>query len=51
MKIIVTIEVDEHGVKESSGFENLSNAINSELGWLQGTGLSVTDWKFENEET
>ena len=50
VKIIATIEVDEDTIKNISNTDNLNDAINAELGWLNNSGMSVTDWQYDESE-
>ena len=49
-KIAVIIEVDDELVKASSEMESLTDAIDSELGWISDSGLAVQGWSYLPEE-
>lgn len=46
-KIIVHLNVDESAILAETGQDNLTDAIIQELGWLQGSGMTVEGWNFE----
>lgn len=50
MKIIVKLTIDEELLKEVSAQYELEDAIMSELGWLEDSGMAVESWKFEKEK-
>ena len=49
-KIAVIIEVDEDAVKSASEMESLTDAIDSELGWVSASGLAIQGWSYLPEE-
>ena len=49
-RVYVTLIVDENAIKESSGLENLDEAISQELGWLHDSGMFVEGWSFSAPE-
>lgn len=50
MKILAEIEVDEDMVKEAAETDDVEDAIDSELNWINQSGMSVTDWKIVEEQ-
>ena len=48
--IMVFLDVDEECVKKCSECDNLSDAINSELGWLKDSGISVSSWTYVSDK-
>lgn len=52
-KIRVELEVYEDILlkeTENTGTDNLEEAINQELGWLNDSGMFVSSWSFISEE-
>lgn len=43
-KFFVEILVDEERLLEQSGINNVHDAINGEFGWLEESGITMTDW-------
>lgn len=50
--IKVLIEVDEETVLQAaeSDFLDLDNAIDTELGWTQESGMSIVSWEYVEEK-
>lgn len=45
-KIKVILDVYEDDIKAESGLDCLDEAIDSELGWLRDSGMSVESWDY-----
>ncbi len=45
-KIKVIMDVYEDDIKAESGLDCLDEAIDSELGWLHDSGISVESWDY-----
>lgn len=43
-KFFVEILIDEERLLNQSGMNNLHDAINGEFGWLEESGIKMTDW-------
>ena len=43
-KFFVEVLIDEKRLLEQSGINNLHDAINGEFGWLEESGIKMTDW-------
>lgn len=43
-KLFVEVLIDEERLLEQSGMNNLHDAINGEFGWLEESGIKMTDW-------
>lgn len=43
-KFFVEILVDKERLLEQSGINNVHDAINGEFGWLEESGIKMTDW-------
>ena len=48
--IVVTLTINEDTIKETSGCDNLTDAINQELGWLSNSGMTVDHWTLVEPE-
>lgn len=48
-KITVTFDVDDELIKNISEQSALEDAITSELGWVEQSGLHLESWAFEEE--
>lgn len=43
-KLFVEVLIDEERLLEQSDMNNLHDAINGEFGWLEESGIKMTDW-------
>lgn len=50
MQIQVIMNVDEEAVKKAAENDNLTEAINTELGWIIESGLEAIEWQVVREE-
>ena len=50
-KVFVEVLVDEDRLLNQSDMNNFHDAINSEFGWLEESGIHMTDWiKVDNNK-
>ncbi len=47
-KFFVEILIDEERLLNQSGMNHLHDAINSEFGWLEESGIKMIDWMMVN---
>jgi hypothetical protein len=43
-KVLMLLDVEEDLMKEQSGQDNLSDALNTEMGFVKESGIFVLDW-------
>lgn len=43
-KFFVEVLINEERLLEQSGMDNIHDAINGEFGWLEESGIQMTDW-------
>lgn len=50
MEIQVTIKVNKDQCRYISGRDNIDDAIESELRWLNQSGMEIIDWEYIEKE-